>query len=134
MAQQTEKQMTLQELTQRSEAARLRLTESHARLKHKLDLPARAKESVMEKPMKWLGGSLATGFMGSFLFRRKKTPEKVKELKRQRGFLLGALSLALAMGKPLAKVYATKLLKDYLAGRIASGQWGRFANVGKPPY
>ena len=92
MAQQTEKQMTLQELTQRSEAARLRLTESHARLKHKLDLPARAKESVMEKPMKWLGGSLATGFMGSFLFRRKKTPEKVKELKRQRGFLLGALS------------------------------------------
>lgn len=127
--------MTLEELVRRSEAARLRLTESHASLRHKLDFPARARESLMEKPTKWLGGSLAAGFMGSLLFRKKKkAPERVRELKRQRGFLLGLLSLAFAMGKPLAKVYATKLLKDYLAGRIAAGSRGRFANVGQPPY
>lgn len=127
--------MTLEELVHRSEAARLRLTESHANLKHKLDLPSRARESVMEQPAKWLGGSLAAGFMGSFLFRKRKpAPARVKELKRQRGFLLGLLSLALAMGKPLAKVYATKLVKDYLTGRIAAGARARFANPGKPPY
>lgn len=135
MAQQIEKQMTLEELASRSEAARLRLTESHARLKHKLDLPSRARESVMERPAKWLGGSLAVGFMGSFLFRKKKpAPTRVKELKRQRGFLLGLLSLAVAMGKPLAKVYATKLVRDYLTGRIVAGARARFANAGKLRY
>ena len=126
--------MTLEELVRSSEAARLQLTVSHAHLKHTLDLPARAKESLMKKPGQWLGGSLVAGFMGSFLFRKKKAPAKVKKLKQQRGFLLGLLSLAFEMGKPLAEVYATKLLKDYLAARFVPGSRAWFTNAEKPPY
>jgi len=126
--------MKLEELVRSSQAARLRLTESHEHLRHRLDFPARAKESLLKNPGKWLGGILVAGFIGSYLFKSKNTPVKVRELKRQRGFLLGLLSLALAMGRPLAKVYATKLLRNYLATRFASGSRARFANLEKPPY
>ncbi len=126
--------MTLEELVRASEASRLRLTESHAHMRRALDVPDRLRHSLMEKPGKWMGASLAAGFVGSFLFRKKKAPAKVSELKRQRGFLLGSLSLAFAFGKPLAKAYAAKMLKDYLAARMVSGQQVRFPRNEKPPY
>lgn len=125
---------TLAEMIRVSEASRQLLTESHTHMRRALDIPARIRESLSEAPGKWLGASLAAGLAASFLFRRKKPPEKVKELKRQRGFLLGMLSLAFAMGKPLAKVYATRLLRDYLASRIANGSQARIPRRETPPY
>lgn len=134
MAHPTEITKALAQMVRVSEASRLVLTDSHAHMRRALDVPARIKESLLEAPGKWLGGSLVAGLAASFLFRRKKPPEKVKELKRQRGFLLGLLSLAFAMGKPIAKVYATRMLRDYLASRIASGSQGRIPRRETPPY
>ncbi|QTN33459.1 hypothetical protein HZ994_14410 [Akkermansiaceae bacterium] len=126
--------MTLEQLVRTSEASRTRIAESHAHMRHALDFPARIKGSLMEKPGKWLGASLAAGFVGSFLFRKKKSPPKARELKRRRGFLLGTLSLAFTLGKPLAKAYAAKAAKDYLAARLASGIPQRHALGRRPPY
>ena len=126
--------MTLDELVRSSEASRTRLTQSHAHMRRALDFPARIGGSLREAPGKWLGGSLAAGFVASFLFKRKKAPAKVEKLKRQRGFLLTMLSLGITMGKPLAKAYAAKMLKDYLAARLVTGSQAKFARGGKPPY
>lgn len=134
MAQPTEIDKALAEMIRVSEASRHVLTESHDQLRRALDVPARIKESITGAPGKWLGGSLVAGLAASLLFRRKKAPEKVKELKRQRGFLLGLLSVAFTMGKPLAKAYATRMLGDYAASRIANGSQGRIPRREAPPY
>ena len=126
--------MTLDELVRRSEASRTNLTQSHAHVRRALDLPARIRGSLREAPGKWLGGSLVAGFVASFFFKRRKAPAKVKKLKRQRGFLLTMLTLGVTMGKPLAKAYAAKMLKDYLATRFVTGSQVKFARGGKPPY
>jgi len=126
--------MTLEELVRASDASRLRLAESHAHLRRALDVPNRLRHSLMEKPSKWLGVSLVAGFAGGFLFRKKKAPAKVKEPERRRGFMLGLLTLAFTMGKPLAKAYAARMLRDHLAARLHSGKQTRFPSGGKPPY
>lgn len=126
--------MTLEELVRRSEASRILLTESHARMKHALDFPSRARESLRDAPGKWLGGSLAVGFLTSFLFKRRKSPAKVEKPKHRHGFLIGLLTLAFTMGKPFAKAYALKMLKDYLSARLVSGARERVARGGNQPY
>ena len=126
--------MTLAELVRVSEASRLRLTESHAHMKRALDVPARLKSSLMQKTGKWLTGSVAAGIAASFLLRKKKAAAKVQEPKRQRGFLVGLVLLIFRMGKPLAKVFVTKLLKDYLRAHLVSGSQRRFALGETRPY
>ena len=48
--------------------------------------------------------------------------------------MLGLLSLAFSLSKPALKVYATKLLKDYLARRLTAGQRSKHTNTRTPPY
>jgi hypothetical protein len=134
MAKPTEINMTLAELVRVSEASRVQLAESQARLRNAFDIPNRIKESLVTQPGKWLGVSLLTGFAISFIFRRKKAPAKVTELKRQRGFLLGLLSLAFTVGKPLAKAYAAKMLKDRLSARFGGAPLGQIERRNMPPY
>lgn len=134
MAKPIEMTETLAELIRVGDASRQMLTDSHARMHGFFDIPARIKNSITEMPGKWLGGSLVAGLAASFLFRRKKAPEKTKALKRKGGALLGILSLAFAIGKPLAKVYATKMLREYLASRFSSGSDPRIVRRQTPPY
>jgi hypothetical protein len=122
MAQQSEKQVNLAELVLRSEAARLRLGEAHAALRHKLDVPARLKDSLKAAPTKWIGGSVVAGIAASLLLRpKKKKPAQLKKAGKPRGFLFGLVVLAFTMVKPVAKIYATKLVKDYLKSQLRSG-------------
>ena len=91
---------------------------------HALDLPSRLKASISGSPAKWLGGSLAAGLVASLLFRsrKKNAPTRLAAtVKKERGSLL---SLAFSLSKPLLKIYATKLLKDYLARRLMAGEQG----------
>ena len=124
----------LAELIRVGDVSRQRLAESHAHMQGFLDIPARIKSSFTEMPGRWLGGSLVAGLAASLLFRKGKAPEKVKTLKRQKGLLLGILSLAFTIGKPLAKVYATKILKEYLTSRFSSGYDPRIVRRQTPPY
>jgi hypothetical protein len=135
MAQSTEKSKQLGELVRQAEASRLRLSETHARIRKALDLPSRIKASVADGPAKWLGGSLVAGIATSFLFRsrKKKVSARVKAVKKERNFLLGSLTLLFALSKPVAKIYASKLLKDYLTRRFVSGAHGRAGSLHVPP-
>jgi hypothetical protein len=123
MAYQSEKSKKLAELVKQGEASRLILTGAHARLRHTLETPSRIKSSIKGAPAKWLGGSLVVGFATSLLFRsrKKKAPAQVIRVKKERGFVLGLLTLAFTLVKPAAKIYATKLLKDYLSRRFNDG-------------
>lgn len=121
MAKPTQK-VEIAELVRRSEAARLHLSDAHSALKDKLNVPARLKESLKAEPTKWLGGSLVAGLVASRVFRKKKKPpEKVLSVKKQRNLLLGTLTLAFTLAKPAAKIYATKLLKDYFRKQLDNG-------------
>ena len=133
MADPTEKSKRLAELVKRSEASRLALSDAHAGLMHALDLPSRLKASMSGSPAKWLGGSLAAGLVASLLFRsrKKNLPSRLATVKKERGSLL---SLAFSLSKPVLKIYATKLLKDYLARRLMAGEQGRPSAMRTPPY
>lgn len=121
MAHPTEKPKQLAELIRQAEASRLELTAAHARIRRSLDVPARIKASVAGSPSKWLGGSLVAGLASSLLFRtgKRKAARRAEKENKPRGFFLGLALTLLALSKPALKIYATKLLKDYLAGRIA---------------
>lgn len=136
MAQQTDKQKQLAGLILQAEASRLALTEAQARLRHRLDLPARIKSTVASSPSKWLGGALFAGLATSFLFRSRKRKEVdiEKKAKRPQGFVFGLLSFLFNLAKPSLKIYATKLLKDYLAGRFMTDSQSRQESMRTPPY
>ncbi|MFM2197827.1 MAG: hypothetical protein RLZZ505_1259 [Verrucomicrobiota bacterium] len=127
MAYPTEKSKRLADLVKQGENSRLVLSDAHARLRHTLDVPSRIKSSITGAPAKWLGGSLVAGLAASLLFRsgKKKTPAQIVTVKKERGFLLGLLALAFTLVKPAAKIYATKLLKDYLSRRFMDGAAAR---------
>lgn len=72
-------------LIQRMAASRDQLGGHLAELRHKVDVPARIKGSVMGKPWLWFGGSLGAGFIASRVLRR---PRKVKTNRKWLGFLL----------------------------------------------
>jgi hypothetical protein len=112
------------------------LTGAHTRLRHSLDLPSRIKAAITGAPAKWLGGALIAGFGASFLFRqdKKKPAAKAAAVKKERGFLLGLLTLVFTLSKPAVKIYATKLLKDYLSRRLTTGAQGSPRVMRTPPY
>lgn len=123
-------------MVRRGAESRLILTGAHTRLRHSLDLPSRIKAAIIGAPTKWLGGALIAGFGASFLFRprKRKTSAKVAAVKKERGFLLGLLVLVFNLSKPAVKIYATKLLKDYLSRRLMTGAEGSPRAMRTPPY
>ena len=135
MAKPTQQKTEIAELIRRSEASRLRLSDAHSALKDRMNAPARLKESLKAEPVKWLGGSLVAGFVASRLFRPgRRRAEKVPMVKKQRNFLLGTLALATTLAKPAAKIYATKLLKDYLKRYLENGSARRPSPGAVPRY
>jgi hypothetical protein len=136
MAYPTEKSKRLAELVKQGESSRLVLSEAHARLRHTLDMPSRIRSSITSAPAKWLGGSLVAGFAASLLFRRgsKKAPAQPVAARKPRGFVTGLLALAYTLSKPAVKIYASKLLKDYLTRRYLEGSRDRRLDMRTPPY
>ena len=119
MVKSTQQQAEIAELIRRSETARLQLSDAHAALKDKLNVPARLKESLKAEPKKWMGGSLVAGLLFSRMFRsRKPQQEKVQQVRKQRNILLGALALLVSLAKPAAKIYATNLLREYFQRKL----------------
>lgn len=136
MARSNKETVELGELIRRSEASRLQLSQSHAVLKRKLDIPSKIKKSIKLNPLPWVGGSIATGFFGSLSLGKKK--KKFKESKTTRkiskGFVIGSLSLIIKALKPFAKIYVTSLLKDYLRNQLIRGAAARGDASRRPSY
>ncbi len=140
MAQSNKNKHELAELIRQSEAARAQLSASKAAFKRKIDVPTRIKGSISEEPTKWVGGSLLLGFLSKFLFGRgSKQPstkignQRVKAVKKERNFLFGILALITACAKPLMRMYATKLVKNYFQSQLRGGAAARPARVVNKP-
>jgi len=86
--------------------------ETHA-LRQKLDVPRRVRDSLRESPLKWLVGSMASGLVTSSLFRRKKKKEEIPH--KRRGLTLTLLGLGFSALQPIARIWLTNQLKDYLS-------------------
>ncbi len=117
MAISIEKQQELSRLIEQASQARTQISSSCAQLHEKLDFVGRAKTSVSEEPMKWIGGSAAVGLATSFLFRPRKRHKEMAILAaipRIRGLIWKLLVLVTKLIKPAAKIYATKLFKDHV--------------------
>lgn len=136
MAKPTHKQVELAELVRRSEAARFSIAEAHQDLMHKLDMPSRIKESMRAQPAKWIGGSIIAGYLGSFFFRsrRPKVREEARISKKPRKPLPMLLSTIAILSKPAVKMYATKLLKDYIENQLVKRAGIRPGAIKRPPY
>lgn len=134
MAKPTQKSLELAELIRRSQAARIQIGHAHLQFKKKLDLPLRIRDSLKSSPLKWLGGSLGVGFLGSFLFRSKRPEIRYEPEKKQRGWFIGLLMMLFALAKPSLKIYATKLVKDYLQNQLSARSGNSVANDRRNPY
>lgn len=101
----------IQRLIRLSEASRSFLGNEAAALKHRLDVPARLRDSLKSHPSTWLFGSLASGLAASLMFRRKPVLEK-----KRRGIPATLLGLTLTAARPLAKVWLANQVKQMIAG------------------
>lgn len=103
----------LERLIRLSAASRSCLTSEVIALKQQLDFPTRIRGSLKSHPTAWLFGSLASGFAGSLMFRRKSEAP----LTKRRGLVVTLLGLALTAARPFAKVWLADQVKSYLIGR-----------------
>jgi hypothetical protein len=134
MAKPTQKSLELAELVRRSDAARIQIGQAHLELRRKLDLPLRIRDSLKASPLKWIGGSLGVGFVSSLLFRSGRSESKHAPEKKHRGWFVGALMMIFTLVKPSLKVYATKLLTDYLQNQLSGRLSGAARNDHRDPY
>lgn len=102
----------IERLIRISDAARSCLSEEAHALKERLDVPARLRNSLKGHPTGWLFGSLASGFAASMLFRRKPSSPP----KKPKGLPTVLLGLTLTAVRPLAKVWLTDQIKNYVTG------------------
>jgi hypothetical protein len=121
MAKTTQKSLELAELIRCSDVARFQISQAHLQLKQKLDIPLRIRNSLKASPLKWLGGSVAAGFVGSLLFRSKRKQPKLESgsEKKSRGWFFALLMMLFTLVKPTLKIFASKILKDYLQNQMS---------------
>jgi len=105
-------------------AARSCLAGEVIALQQRLDFPSRIRGSLKSHPTAWLSGSLASGFVGSLLFKRKPAAAETKH----RGLLLTLLGLGVTAVRPFAKVWLADQVKSYLIGRPGSSPVNRPRN------
>jgi hypothetical protein len=116
------KDQEIERLIRLGEAARSCLENEAALLKQRLDVPGRIRGSLKQHPTGWLFGSLVSGLAASLLLRLKPRPAE----KKHRSLPLSVLALTLTAVRPMAKVWLTDQVKNYLTGQSrASSQLNR---------
>jgi hypothetical protein len=106
----------VERLIRLSAAARTRLTHDAIALREKLDVPARIRHSLHDKPGMWLTGSIVSGLAASMIFRRKKSASAEKS----RGIIGTLLGLTLTTARPLLKIWLGDALRKWLTQRITT--------------
>ncbi len=112
----------IQRLIRTSDEARGVLGSEIRTLKHKLDVPARVKDSLRSHPTGWLGGSLVAGMATSLLFRRKAKRVKAAAPAKKKTLLGVLFTLAIAGLRPFLKVWLTGQVKNYIAAKFAGDE------------
>lgn len=79
-------------------------------LRHRLDVPARVKDSVMSKPLAWFGGSLGAGLAASLLLKGRKSRPKPEKVVRRSLWSL-ALGGAFTLARPALQAWAMNELR-----------------------
>jgi alpha-beta hydrolase superfamily lysophospholipase len=97
-------------LIARLAASRSAVGHDLAVLRHRLDVPARVKESVMAKPLAWFGGSLGAGLIASFLLKGRKSRPKPEKVVRRSLWSL-ALGGAFTLARPALQTWAMSELR-----------------------
>jgi len=104
MASQPEEQTT--RLIARIAASRTALGDNLLDLRHRLDVPARVKDSIVSKPMAWFGGSLGVGLLASLAFRRPRATVRPERPRRSWiGLILGG---AMTLARPALQSWALR--------------------------
>ncbi len=112
------KQQEIERLVRLASSARSSLENEAITLKQRLDVPSRIKTSLRTNPAGWLFGSAASGLAASLFLRRKPArPEKPA-----RGMALSLGGLILTVLQPIAKIWLTNALKNYLTASSSSFQ------------
>jgi hypothetical protein len=101
----------IERLIRLGEAARSSLEVEAISLKQRFDVPARIKDSLKSHPTGWLVGSLASGLAASMLFSRRPPARE----KKNRSLPLTLLGLSLTAVRPIAKIWLTDQVKQYLS-------------------
>jgi hypothetical protein len=113
MARHPQNSPQIERLIRLSAASRSRLSHDAAALRHRLDGPARAWHSLRSHPVRWLGGSLATAFAATLLFRRKTASPS--QHRGWRGLLGGLVLTAL---RPAVTTWVSVQLKQFIASQL----------------
>jgi hypothetical protein len=124
------KTQKIEQLIRLGDAARVCLNAEALALKQRLDVPSRIRDSLKTNPTGWLVGSLASGFVASLFLRRSRP---VARETKQRGLLLTLLGLALTAARPLASVWLSGQVKNYLAGHPSLFSGNRSGNPSHQP-
>lgn len=95
-------------LSTRIAASRAALGHDLGVLRHRLDVPARVKDSILSKPLLWFGGSLATGLLASMILRRPRPV--IREAKASKSLWKLALGGAFALARPTLQTWALREL------------------------
>jgi hypothetical protein len=109
MAQDPATAARLNALCQRSAQARAVLSQQIGIFRHRVNLPARLRESVSANPYAWFGGSLVAGLLTTLLFRRKSPCQKSPPRK---SWLSWLLATAITSAKPFLKAWLVGELKS----------------------
>lgn len=115
MDRESPEQQEIRRLIRLGEAARSRLGDEIVLLRHRLDVPARLKDSLRTHPAGWLLGSLTSGLVASLVFRRRPAAPK-----KRRGIPATVLGLTLTAARPLAKVWLADQVKRWVANKTAA--------------
>jgi hypothetical protein len=94
-------------LIARIAASRAAVASDIAHMRHRLDWRSRVKESILSKPLAWLGGSLGAGFLTSMILKRRRRPAKAEEVAKKSLWtvLLGG---AFALARPALQSWAVR--------------------------
>jgi hypothetical protein len=105
----------VERLIRLAEIARTRLGKDADALVERLNVVSRVRTSLKNNPKSWVLGGLFSGFAVSSLFRRR--PAAPSKATKSRNWALTLLGLTLTAVRPLAKVWLTDQLGNYLTGR-----------------
>lgn len=105
-------------LCSRSAAARATLGAEMDKLKHRLDMAGRLRDSLKSKPASWLLGSTVAGLAAGFLFPRfRRAHSSAAPAPHSKSTTMRLLGLAWSAAQPFLKVWATKQLQSWLTQR-----------------